>query len=421
MTLFEEFQWRGLVYDATSETADAVKQPLVVYSGFDPTAKSLHVGSLVPLLQLVRCQKFGHTPIVLAGGGTGMIGDPSGKSSERNLQTPEQIDENMRGMEIQLRKFLQFEGVPNRAIFVNNADWLNRVSMVEFLREIGKNFSVNVMMQKESVKRRLESEDGISFTEFCYSLMQAYDYLELFDRHKCTLQIGGSDQWGNITAGTDLIRRKRGAKAHAMVFPLLTTSSGQKFGKTEAGTVWLDPELTSPYQFYQYWYNTDDRDVERYLKTFTFLPQGRIAELCKLIESAPEKRESQTELAREVTKLVHGDEGVKSAERASQVLFGGALDGLSKKEVLDIFADVPSHTLSKSDLSAGKLFVDLTVESSLFKSKGEARRMIEAGGVYVNNVRISDVAHVVQSSSAIDGELLVLRKGKKDYLVVRVG
>jgi tyrosyl-tRNA synthetase len=421
VTLFEEFQWRGLVYDATSETAEAVKEPLVVYSGFDPTAKSLHVGNLVPLLQLVRCQRFGHTPIVLAGGGTGMIGDPSGKSAERSLQSVDQIEENLRGINIQLRKFLQFDDVPNRAIFVNNADWLNKVSMVEFLREIGKNFSVNVMMQKESVRRRLDSEDGISFTEFCYSLMQAYDYLELFDRHKCTLQIGGSDQWGNITAGTDLIRRKRGAKAHAMVFPLLTTSSGQKFGKTEAGTVWLDPEMTSPYQFYQYWYNTDDRDVERFLKTFTFLSQERITELCKLLESAPEKREAQTELAREVTKLVHGDEGVKSAERAAHVLFGGSLDGLSKKEVLDIFADVPSHTLSNSELSAGKLYVDLAVEAGLFKSKGEARRMIEAGGVYVNGVRVSDAAYTLSSKDAIDGELFVLRKGKKDYTVVRVG
>lgn len=419
MTLFEEFQWRGLIFDATAETAEAVKSPLVVYSGFDPTAKSLHVGNLVPLLQLRRCQFFGHTPIALAGGGTGMIGDPSGKSAERNLQTLEQISENMIGMEKQLRHFLDFDAKSNPARLVNNAEWLNKVTMVEFLREIGKNFSVNVMMQKESVRRRLESEDGISYTEFTYSLMQAYDYLMLFDRYQCTLQIGGSDQWGNITAGTDLIRRKRQGKAHALVFPLLTTASGQKFGKTEAGNVWLDAEMTSPYQFYQYWYNTDDRDVERNLKTFTFLPREQIAELAEATASSPEKREAQTVLAREVTLLVHGAAGVHSAERAAKVLFGGELDGLSAKDVLGIFADVPSHALERGALEQGRNVVDLVVDAGLFKSKGEARRMIEAGGVYVNNVRISDASHTVNAAQAIDGELLVLRKGKKEYLVVR--
>ncbi len=421
MTLYEEFQWRGLIFDATGETADALKSPLTVYSGFDPTAKSLHVGSLVPLLQLRRCQEFGHAPIALAGGGTGMIGDPSGKSAERNLQTTDQIAENMAGMEKQLRHFLDFEAKGNPARLIDNGTWLNTVTMVEFLREIGKNFSVNVMMQKESVRRRLESEDGISYTEFTYSLMQAYDYLELYDRFGCTLQIGGSDQWGNITAGTDLIRRKRQGKAHALVFPLLTTASGQKFGKTEAGNIWLDAELTSPYQFYQYWYNSDDRDVERYLKTFTFLSRDRIEELLAAKAAAPEKREAQTELAREVTRLVHGDAGVLSAERAAKVLFGGELDGLSANDVLGIFADVPSHALAKSEVSAGKNVVDLLVEAGLFKSKGEARRMIEAGGVYINNVRIADAAQLVNTNQAIDGELLVLRKGKKDYCVVRVG
>lgn len=420
MTLFEEFSWRGLVFDATAETAEAVKAPLVVYAGFDPTATSLHVGSLVPLLQLVRCQKMGHTPIVLMGGGTGMIGDPSGKSAERNLQTIDQIAENVAGMAKQLRKFLQFDGVTNPAIFVDNAEWLNKVTMVEFLREIGKNFSVNVMMQKESVRRRLESETGISYTEFTYSLMQAYDYLELFDRYNCTLQIGGSDQWGNITAGTDLIRRKRQGKAHAMVFPLLTTSSGQKFGKTEAGTVWLDANMTSPYQFYQYWYNTDDRDVDRYLKTFTFLSRDVIEQLEKLTLSSPEKREAQTVLAQEMTKLVHGEAGVLAAERAAKVLFGGALDGLSAKDVAGIFADVPSHSIAKGEIQNGKNVVDLIVEAGLFKSKGEARRMIESGGVYVNNERIMDAASNVNPNQMIDGELLVLRKGKKEYLVVRV-
>ncbi len=421
MTLFEEFQWRGLVFDATGETAEAVKNPLVVYAGFDPTATSLHVGSLVPLLQLRRCQDFGHTPIALVGGGTGMIGDPSGKSAERNLQTTDQIAENLAGMAKQLREYLDFDSVKNPALLVNNAEWLNTVTMVEFLRDIGKNFSVNVMMQKESVRRRLESEAGISYTEFTYSLMQAYDYLELFDRYNCTLQIGGSDQWGNITAGTDLIRRKRQGKAHAMVFPLLTTSSGQKFGKTEAGTVWLDANMTSPYQFYQYWYNTDDRDVDRYLKTFTFLSRDVIEQLAQVTASSPEKREAQTVLAREVTKLVHGDEGVQSAERAAKVLFGGALDGLSAKDVAGIFTDVPSHSIAKGEIQNGKNVVDLIVEAGLFKSKGEARRMIESGGVYVNNERVADAAHNVLVNHAIDGELLVLRKGKKEYLIVKVG
>src|SRR5471030_2824322 len=294
MNLYDELQWRGMVSDATDGLHDLLSaERVTAYIGFDPTASSLHVGSLLPAMALARLQRHGHHPIAIVGGGTGMIGDPSGKSQERNLLSLEQLDDNVAGIKQQLSRFLDFSAPANPARLVNNADWLASFDLLGFLRDTGKYFTVNYMLQKESVNRRLESEDGISFTEFSYLLLQARDFLELFDRHACTLQMGGSDQWGNITAGIDLVRKQRAARAHGLVWPLMTTASGVKFGKTEAGTIWLDPARTSPFRFYQFWLNTDDRDVVVYLKFFTFLDRGRIEEIERAAAGAPEKREAQ--------------------------------------------------------------------------------------------------------------------------------
>ena len=305
MTLFEEFEWRGMVYDATEGAAEMLsKEKVTCYIGFDPTASSLHVGSLLPIMALARLQRFGHSPIALVGGGTGMIGDPSGKSQERSLLSIDEIDANARGMRAQLERFLDFDATPNAARLINNADWLRNIGLLEFLRDTGKHFTVNAMMARESVKRRLE--DGLSFTEFSYQLLQAHDYLHLYRTLKCTLQMGGSDQWGNILAGTDLIRRVENGKAHGLVLPLVTTSAGTKFGKTEAGTVWLDPARTSERDFYQFWLNTDDRDVIKYLKFFTWLDRSAIDTLEQSLHSDPASRAAQKKLAEEVTRNVHG-------------------------------------------------------------------------------------------------------------------
>src|SRR5213593_1498439 len=313
-TLFDEFVWRGMVYDATEGLAEVLAgERVTAYIGFDPTASSLHVGSLLSVMALARLQRFGHAPIAIVGGGTGMIGDPSGKTQERTLLTPDQIDTNLAGLREQLSRFLDFASAANPARVVNNADWLAAFDLLGFLRDTGKYFTVNYMLQKESVNRRLENEEGISYTEFSYLLLQARDYLELFDRYHCTLQLGGTDQWGNITAGIELIRKLRGKKAHGLVWPLMTTAAGTKFGKTETGTVWLDPARTSPFEFYQFWLNTDDRDVLMYLKCFTFLDRDRIDELDRLMQSAPEKRDAQRVLAREVTAAVHGGDRVARA------------------------------------------------------------------------------------------------------------
>src|SRR6185436_15888550 len=341
--LFEEFQWRGMLHEATPELREVLaKEKLTAYIGFDPSAPSLHVGSLLPIMGLARAQRFGHTPIAIAGGGTGMIGDPSGKTKERQLLSREQVEANVLGIKEQLAHFLDFDASENPARIVNNADWLAPITMMEFLRDVGKHFTVNNLLGKEAISRRLESEEGISFTEFSYPLLQAYDYLVLHDRYQCTLQMGGSDQWGNILAGVDLIRRVRGAKAHALVFPLVTTASGVKFGKTEAGAVWLDAKLTSPYRFYQFWLNTDDRDVVTYLKFFTWLSKDEIDQLEQTVKTSPEKREAQRRLAREVTSMLHGETELDKAVRASEILFGKEISGLSVTDILDIFADVPS-------------------------------------------------------------------------------
>src|SRR5256714_1168 len=387
MNLFDEFEWRGMLYEATPELRDVLaKEKLTAYIGFDPSAPSLHVGSLLPIMGLARLQRFGHTPIAIAGGGTGLIGDPSGKTKERQLLTREQVEENLVGIKEQLSHFLDFEAKENPARIVNNADWLGPITMMEFLRDVGKYFTVNNLIGKEAIKRRLESDEGISFTEFSYPLLQAYDYLVLHDRFGCSLQMGGSDQWGNIVAGIDLIRRLRSARAHGLVFPLVTTAAGVKFGKTEAGAVWLDPKLTSPYRFYQFWLNTDDRDAITYLKFFTWLSQEEIAELEASVSTEPEKRTAQRELARHVTDLVHGETGLEKALRASEVLFGKEISGLGVQEILDIFADVPSTELERSKLD-GFTLGDALVVAGLVPSKGEAKRLVQSGGVSVNNLR----------------------------------
>ena len=370
---------------------------------------------------LARLQRFGHTPIAIAGGGTGLIGDPSGKTKERQLLTRDQVEANLVGIKEQLSHFLDFDAKENPARIVNNADWLVPISMMEFLRDVGKYFTVNNLIGKEAIKRRLESDEGISFTEFTYPLLQAYDFLVLQDRYNCTLQMGGSDQWGNIVAGVDLIRRLRGAKAHGLVFPLVTTSAGVKFGKTEAGAVWLDPKLTSPYRFYQFWLNTDDRDVINYLKFFTWLSGEEIGELVDALERRPEKREAQRRLAVEVTAMLHGETELEKAVRASDILFGKEISGLSVGEILDIFADVPSTEIEKSKVDGdGFTLGDALVVSGLVPSKGEAKRLVQGGGVAINNVRADDARKSISASDFIDGQVMVLRKGAKSYHIIRI-
>jgi tyrosyl-tRNA synthetase len=421
-TLFDELAWRGQVYDATDGLQQLLAtERVTAYAGFDPTAPSLHVGHLLPAIALARLQRFGHVPIAIVGGGTGMIGDPSGKSHERVLQSREQIEANLGGIRQQLERILAFEGVPNPARIVNNADWLGSIDVLTFLRDTGKHFTISAMLQKESISRRLESEDGISFTEFSYLILQAYDYLQLFDRHGCVLQIGGSDQWGNITAGIDLIRRLRAKKVHGLVMPLLMSASGVKFGKTEAGAVWLDPERTSPFRFYQFWLNSDDRDVAPYLKYFTFLTRDEIEALEGATRELPERREAQRTLARELTMLVHGADQVARAERATALLFGEDITTLPAEDVLAVFDDVPSTEIRGEELEQGGIgLVDLVARTGLAPSKSEARRLLQSGGVYVNNRRATNPLERLTREQAISGALFVLRKGQKQNHLVRV-
>jgi tyrosyl-tRNA synthetase len=420
--LYDELQWRGMVSNATEGLSDVLaRERVTAYIGFDPTASSLHVGSLLTVMGLARLQRCGHTPIAIVGGGTGMIGDPSGKSQERTLLSGEQIDENVAGIRAQLMRFLDFNAPSNAALLVNNADWLARFDLLGFLRDTGKYFTVNYMLEKESVNRRLESEEGISYTEFSYLLLQARDFLELFDRYNCTLQMGGSDQWGNITAGTELIRKLRSKKAHGLVWPLMTTASGAKFGKTESGTVWLDAARTSPFEFYQFWLNTDDRDVASYLKLFTFLDRDAIAELERVTQTAPDKREAQRVLASEVTSLVHGSDQVTRAESASSVLFGVDITTLGPDEVLAVFEDVPSTELPAETMAGeGIGIVDLVARVQLAPSKGEARRLVQSGGIYINNRRVSDPQARITLDQAIGGRLFVVRKGQKQNHLIRL-
>lgn len=412
MNLFDEFQWRGVVYDATDGTQQMLaKETIFCYIGFDPTASSLHVGNLLPIMGLARLQRFGHSPIALVGGGTGMIGDPSGKSQERTLMSIGEIDANVRAMRGQLERFLDFETKPNVARMVNNADWLRTIGLLEFLRDTGKHFSVNLMMSRESVKRRLD--EGLSFTEFSYQLLQAHDYLHLFRTLKCTLQMGGSDQWGNIVAGTDLIRRVENAKVHGLVMPLVTTSSGTKFGKTEAGTVWLSPERTSERDFYQFWFNTDDRDVIKYLKFFTWLDRAEIESLERGLESDPAARTAQRRLADEVTRTVHGDAALTRVQADAALRFGGATTAESLQQV------APTASISAAKLSSGLAATELLVLSGLAKSKSEAFRLIEQGGVSINDAAVTDPRAAVTLEQALGNRFKVAR-GRRSVAVVEV-
>jgi tyrosyl-tRNA synthetase len=420
MNIFKEFEWRGVVKDFSNETEKHLAENKVTaYIGFDPSAASLHVGSLLPIMCLARLQKFGHTPVAILGGGTGMIGDPSGKTVERQLLTNEKIQENLEGIRKQLAHFLDFNTKENPALLINNADWLLPVTLLDFLRDVGKYFTTNYMRSKESVKRR--EEDGISFTEFSYMLLQAYDYYVLCRDHDCTLQMGGSDQWGNILAGTDLIRKKLERSAYGLTFPLVTSSTGVKFGKTESGTVWLDPELTSPYKFYQFWLNTADDDVIRYLKYFSWLDKEAIEDLERKTLTEPEKRAGQQILAEEITATVHGKAKLERARVASQTLFGGDMSNLTPEEIRDIFDDVPSSDFALSELETGQTAIlDFLVRNEVTASKGEAKRLIESGGIYLNNVKVAETGLTVSRGASVGDKYIVVRKGKKNYYLVNL-
>jgi len=423
MNVFEDFQQRGLMADCT----DAVELPkrlsagpITLYCGFDPTSDSLHVGSLVPLLGLRRFQLFGHHPIAVAGGATGLIGDPSGKTVERQLLTREALDHNISRMKEQMRRMLDFETKVNPARLVDNASWTSNVSYLDFLRDMGKHFTINMMIAKESVRARMEDREvGLSYTEFSYMLLQAFDFYHLRKELDCELQIGGSDQWGNITAGMDLCRKKLGAHVFGLTMPLITNADGTKFGKTEAGAVWLDPARTSVYRFYQFWIRVDDRDVIRYLRYFTFLTADEVAELEERHREKPEERAAHKTLAKAVTDLVHGPQATQDAARASEILFGGTLEGVSESTFKDVVGEVPSAEIDKSKLGgAGTPLVELLVQARLSSSKGQARKDVEGGGIYVNNVREPNAHRAVTSNDLLFGSHLLLRKGKRNYAVL---
>jgi tyrosyl-tRNA synthetase len=422
MSILDELNWRGLVADCT-DTAELTKKlaaPTTLYCGFDPTADSLHVGHLVPLLALRRFQNYGHHPIAVAGGATGSIGDPSGKSAERSLLTKDQIKANVESVRPQLARLLDFNAQPNPAQLLDNADWTAGLSYLDFLRDIGKHFSVNQMVAKESVRARMEDRDGgISYTEFSYMLLQAFDFFVLARDHGCGLQIGGSDQWGNITAGIDLMRKKLSRQGYGLTLPLITKSDGSKFGKTEGGSIWLDPKKTSVYKFYQFWINTADADVIRYLKFFTFLSREEIEALEKQQAENPGARVAHKALAKATTDLIHSPSATAEAIRASEILFGGNLDGIAESTFNEIVGEVPTKEIEKAKLDgAGIPLVELLVHAGLSQSKGQARKDTEGGGVNINNVREANAARAVTTNDLLFGKHVLLRKGKKNYVVV---
>ena len=422
VSLMEDLRWRDLIADCTDAEGlekRLTEKPLTLYCGFDPTSDSLHVGNLMGQVMLRRFQLAGHHPVPLAGGATGMIGDPSGKSSERNLLTREQLDHNVASIKKQLHKLLDFDGGTNPARLVDNADWTRGVSYLDFLRDVGKHFSVNMMVNKESVKARMQGETGLSYTEFSYMLLQAFDFFHLRKELQCELQVGGSDQWGNIVAGTELIRKKLQASCFGLTFPLITKSDGTKFGKSESGAVYLDPNKTSPYRFYQFFINTEDTMVISYLKKFTFLSHAEIDALAAQHAQNAGARDAHRALAREVTTLVHGKQTADDAVRASDIMFGGSLDGVSQATLTDVVGELPSKDVTKDVLGAGMPLTDALVLAGLAQSKGAARRDIEGGGVYINNVKQTDVARAVTSQDTLFGTYVLLRKGKKSYAVLR--
>lgn len=429
MTFIEDLKWRGLLHDMMPGTEEQLaKEVTTAYIGFDPTADSLHIGSLAPILLLKRFQMAGHKPLALVGGATGMIGDPSGKSQERNLLNEETLNKNLAGIKKQLAKFIDFETVsPNQAEMVNNYDWMKEQTFLSFIRDIGKHITVNYMMAKDSVKKRLsgESRDGMSFTEFTYQLVQGYDFYWLYENKNCKLQMGGSDQWGNITTGTELIRRKSNGEAFALTIPLVTKSDGGKFGKTESGNVWLDPEKTSPYAFYQFWLNTADADAEKYIKIFTFLSKEEVDELIVRHQQAPHLRELQKVLARELTVMVHSEEDFQAAVEASNILFGNAtsdaLRKLNEATLLAVFEGVPQFRVPASVFNEGVKAIELLTDyAAVFPSKGEMRKMVQSGGVSLNKEKLESQDDLINSSSLLNGRYLLAQKGKKNYYLLIV-
>lgn len=429
MNFIEELTWRGMIHDIMPGTKEQLEKEITsAYVGFDPTAESLHIGSLAPIMLLKRFQMAGHRPIALVGGATGMIGDPSGKSQERNLLDEETLQRNLAGIRKQLSKFIDFESkAENQAVLVNNYDWTKDYTFLAFIRDIGKHITVNYMMAKDSVKKRLgdDSKTGMSFTEFTYQLVQGFDFLWLYENMNCKLQMGGSDQWGNITTGTELIRRKLSGEAFALTIPLIKKADGSKFGKTESGNVWLDPKLTSPYKFYQFWLNTADEDAENYIKIFTFLSKDEIDELIESHRQEPHRRELQKKLAEEITVMVHSREDYEMAVEASQILFGkGTADTLKKLDeetFLSVFEGVPQFFVSKRNLEAGINVVDLLAEhAAVFPSKGELRRTIKGNGLSINKEKINDQELVVNSTYLIGGKYILAQKGKKNYFLLIV-
>ncbi len=424
LDVLTDLSWRELI-NQTTDDANLPKllaeKPRTVYVGFDPTADSLHVGHLVALMVLRRFQKAGHRPIALVGGATGMIGDPSGKSEERNLLSIEALRANVAGMATQLRRFLDFDCGPNSAVLVNNYDWMSRFSFLDFLRDVGKHFPVNVMLAKDSVRSRLERADGgMSYTEFSYMLLQAYDFVHLNQEYGCQLQAGGSDQWGNITAGIDLARRLRGIQLYGCTCPLLTKSDGTKMGKTESGALWLSPDKTSPYRFYQYWINLDDADVGRCLRFFTDMERDEIERLLAEHQRNAGAAAAQRRLAEDLTRLVHGPEGLRAAQRATDIFFGAEISDLDDAQLASIFADVPSRQLPREKLAGDGLpIIDALVESGLAKNKSEARRIVAQGGAYVNNRKVEGIETRLTSAHLAGESTLILRLGKKNYALLR--
>jgi tyrosyl-tRNA synthetase len=426
MHLIEELQWRGMIQDIMPGTKELLEKEMVSgYIGFDPTSDSLHIGSLVPILLLVHLQRAGHKPFALVGGATGMVGDPSGKSEERNLLSEETLQFNQEGVRRQLSKFLDFtNNQPNAAELVNNYDWFKDFSFLNFIRDVGKHITVNYMMGKDSVKKRLEGETGMSFTEFTYQLVQGYDFYWLYQNRNCKLQMGGSDQWGNIVTGTELIRRKTGGEAFAFTCPLITKADGGKFGKTEKGNVWLDPKKTSPYQFYQFWLNASDEDAKKWIKIFTLLSKENIEALLIQQESAPHERALQKKLAEELTCFVHSQADFEFAVKASDILFGNAtteiLQSLSEEQLLQVMEGVPSIEIARIAIDAGYEIVSFLADTQIFPSKGEARKMWQAGGLSINKTKITADKTLIGTSDLLKEKYILVQKGKKNYYLVIV-
>lgn len=425
MTNFvEELRWRGMLHDIMPNTEEKLNEGMTSgYIGFDPTADSLHVGHLTQIMTLIHFQKAGHKPYALVGGATGMVGDPSGKSDERNLQTPEMIEHNLKGMKKQLAKFLTFEDGGNGAVMVNNADWFQDMNLFTFIRDVGKHITVNYMMAKDSVKRRLEGDSGLSFTEFCYQLIQGYDFYHLWKNENCLVQMGGSDQWGNIVTGTELIRRKDAGTAYAITTQLIKKADGTKFGKTESGAVWLDPEKTSPYKFYQFWLNASDDDVKKWIRIFTLKTKTEIEALEAEHDAAPHLRILQKALAEDITVKTHSVGALETAIKTSEFLFGNGslefLKSLSEKQVLEMFEGIPQFKISKAELANGIDAATLLAEkASVFPSKGETKKLIQGGGVSVNKEKVAEATQIFNADHLINDQFIVVQKGKKNYFLL---